>query len=81
MGVGVGMAGDAHGARGGGGAGPLGAFLGGASRPGVLVLDGGLATECEARGADLGSPAASGLWSAALLRDDAGVALLEDVAL
>ena len=80
MGVGVGMAGDAHGARGGGGAGPLGAFLGGASRPGVLVLDGGLATECEARGADLGSPAASGLWSAALLRDDAGVALLEDVA-
>ena len=59
-------------------AGPLAAFL--ASPAGVVVLDGGLATECEARGADLDSDAAAGLWSASLLRSDAGIALLEDVA-
>ena len=34
--------------------------------PGVVVLDGGLATELEARGADLGDE----LWSARLLIDD-----------
>jgi homocysteine S-methyltransferase len=34
----------------------------------VVVLDGGLATELERRGADL----SSGLWSARLLRDDPG---------
>ncbi len=44
---------------------PIRPFLG---RQGVLILDGGLATELEARGADLGD--ATGLWSARLLRAD-----------
>jgi homocysteine S-methyltransferase len=42
---------------------PIAAFL---DRHGVLVLDGGLATELEARGADLDDP----LWSARLLIED-----------
>lgn len=42
---------------------PLIPFL---SRQGVLILDGGLATELEAQGADLGDA----LWSARLLMDD-----------
>jgi homocysteine S-methyltransferase len=42
---------------------PIATFL---RRHGVMILDGGLATELEARGADLGG----GLWSARLLRDD-----------
>ncbi len=42
---------------------PVAAFL---RRQGVMILDGGLATELEARGADLGG----GLWSARMLRDD-----------
>ncbi|MEE8525850.1 MAG: homocysteine S-methyltransferase [Thermoanaerobaculia bacterium] len=42
---------------------PIAAFL---RRQEVMILDGGLATELEARGADLGG----GLWSARLLQDD-----------
>ena len=42
---------------------PLGALL---DRQGVVVLDGGMATELEARGHDLSDP----LWSARLLLDD-----------
>ena len=45
---------------------PLGPFL---DRQGVVVLDGGLATELEARGCDLGDD----LWSARLLLDDPGL--------
>src|SRR5437016_7182850 len=42
---------------------PFGPFL---KRSGVVILDGGLATELERRGADLRDP----LWSAKLLLDD-----------
>lgn len=42
---------------------PIAAFL---RRQEVMILDGGLATELEARGADLGG----GLWSARLLQED-----------
>src|SRR5262245_63702072 len=42
---------------------PVAAFL---DRQGTLVIDGGLATELEARGADLDDP----LWSARLLIED-----------
>src|SRR5262245_26537808 len=42
---------------------PIAGFL---DREGVLILDGGLATELEKRGADLDDP----LWSARLLIED-----------
>ena len=48
-------------------------FLSGA---GPLVLDGGLATELEARGHDLSGP----LWSARLLADDPGAIVAAHVA-
>src|SRR5262245_44459857 len=45
---------------------PVAAFL---DRQGALILDGGLATELEARGADLDDP----LWSARLLIENPGL--------